>query len=272
MAHFIHYVSRGKNTDPCFGQYKPTTRGFGVMDFHITRRLVGPAKRAKKGDTLWIFSQLMTPWAELAFPPALYAKIVVSGKTPIRIGEKLVPGFEYSADRGSCRFPMFDATDALRSLRTVTCQNDERQLIEDPEDRKDKQEVLRIGKHLQSMRELKDALSLFALEERLRGLHPEFVSYRIQDGTKKACEYAWQLVSSGKAVWLDRWSLPRGMVDRREHKDHAAMDEYIREVIEASEIVWGIQTPLYAADGSYSLEEVQFASGLKKLRPVSIDE
>lgn len=79
MAHFAHYVRRTvvevnyeDPSDPWFAENQPDNQGFEAPAYHVTRSLTGPAARVSGGDTIWLFSQLTTPWGN--FPPALDAK------------------------------------------------------------------------------------------------------------------------------------------------------------------------------------------------------
>jgi hypothetical protein len=80
MAHFAHYVRRTvvevnyeDPSDPWFAENQPDNQGFDSPAYHVTRSLTGPAARVSEGDTIWLFSQVITPWG--VFPPALDAKI-----------------------------------------------------------------------------------------------------------------------------------------------------------------------------------------------------
>ena len=95
------------------------------------------------------------------------------------------------------------------------------------------------------------------------------ISYRIADGTKQAFELAKRLVSSGQPIFWDRWSLPRRLAERRELIDDTTLNDYLCEKISAARMVWGVDSPLYAEKGSYSLIEQDLASSLNKFELVS---
>jgi hypothetical protein len=116
------------------------------------------------------------------------------------------------------------------------------------------------------LRQIADADPLVSLERRISQLGFDFVSYRLLDGTRRAFRKSLQLVQGGRPVFWDRWGLPRRLAERREFLKDKALDEFIKNRIRASAIVWGIWTPRYAERDSYSWKEMNLASELGKLR------
>jgi len=102
------------------------------------------------------------------------------------------------------------------------------------------------------MRELDNVEEVLRFSVALSSAPFEFISYRLLDGTRGAFNKAMQVVQDGGAVFWDRWSLPRRLAERREFLKDRALDGYIAERIKAASVVWGIDTPLYGVDGSYS--------------------
>ena len=121
MADFAHYMRRDviqvnyqDPGDPWFSENQPDDQGFASPAYHVTRKSSGPAARVSKGDTIWLFAQLFSPWGKL--PPALDARIEVGGVEQREGGN----GFRFRASRRSCWFPLFDASIALSKLKTRT--------------------------------------------------------------------------------------------------------------------------------------------------------
>jgi hypothetical protein len=259
MAHFAHYVRRDvvqvnykDPSDPWFAENQPDDQGFTTPAFHVTRSRRGPAARVATGDTIWLFAQLFSPWGK--FPPALDARIEVAS-----VESRLdVNGFRYKAGPDSSWFPLSDGSKCLVRLRTRTADGTKTNLLASP-----KQAV---GQALQSIRELDNVTEILRFSAALSSAAFEFISYRLLDGTREAFNKAIQIVHDGGAVFWDRWSLPRRLAERREFLKHRALDEYIAQRIEAASVVWGIATPLYGADRSYSKNEMRLASQLNKLR------
>jgi hypothetical protein len=61
---------------------------------------------------------------------------------------------------------------------------------------------------------------------------------------------------SGKErFFLDRWSLPRRLAERREIVADPALDEHLMKKLEKSAYVWGIESEKYSVADSYSAKE-----------------
>jgi hypothetical protein len=86
------------------------------------------------------------------------------------------------------------------------------------------------------------------------------------DGTRVAFFKSLTLVPSGRAVFWDRWSLPRRLAERCEFLSDAALNSFIKKRIKASATVWAIDTPKYAEKGSYSWMEMRTATACRKLQ------
>lgn len=262
MRHFVHYLKREvfildyrNSSDKWFEENQAEDQGFDVPSYHVTRAVTGPAARAEKGDTIWLFSQLCSPWGTM--PPALDAKVIVSEISDHRSARsKDEPAFRFTAGQGSTWFPLFDATSCLAVLKTVDRRGKIRDLQSHP-----KQHV---GAAMRSMRELVNPEAVEQLEGSIISAGFQFVSYRLADGTRPAFERCLQIVRDGSAVWWDRWSLPRRLAERREFLDNRKLDDHILAQIRKSSLVWGIESDLYANAGSYSLKEKNFALELRK--------
>ena len=262
---FVHYVGRRVTTagrpsrrSPWFSEAQGKEEGFVQPKYHVTRARHGPASRVEAGDLIWLFAQLQSRWA--VFPPSLDARIVVSDVRALGGAGGNRGGFRYEAGPDSKWFPLYDATETLRTLSTIDSHGSTRPLLDSP-DRS-------VGAALRAMRQLVDAAPLFALEEHLETIGFDFVSYRLADGTPKAAKKASELVLGGAAVFWDRWSLPRRLVERREVLDDSALTDHIREQMRGSTTVWGIVTDSYAEAGSYSRAEMDLARSLGKFREV----
>lgn len=259
MAHFVHYLRRevvqvayDNPSDPWFAENQPDDQGLATPAFHVTRCTQGPAVRVAIGDTIWLFAQLFSPWGKL--PPALDARIEVTAIA--RPGN--ANGFRFKAGPESTWFPLSDASKTLSSLRTITADGATTSLLSSA--------MQPVGRALQSIRELDNEKVVLRSASKLAVAKVDFVSYRLLDGTRDAFMKVRQLVQDGRAVFWDRWSLPRRLAERREFLKDRALDDHIRNQIEAASVVWGIATPLYGADNSYSEKELSLASDLKKLR------
>lgn len=259
--HFIHYVPRRillrfpqRQDDPWFAKIQGLKDGFTRPMFHTTRRKSGPATQIARGDTVWIVSQMFSPWG--ALPPALDSRIDVA-----RVVKRVGGGRTFIADRSSCWLPMADAMHVFKSLRTTSADGHTVKLLKNL----DKP----IGQSLQSLRLLKSGAPLVRWSGKLKKAKLDFISYRIRDGTQAAFETARKLLSKGEAVFWDRWSLPRRLAERREVVSDEALDAYLMKVLRASKQVWGIESEAYFAEGSYSAKEHAAASLLGKYRPVS---
>jgi hypothetical protein len=280
MKNFIHYVKREvvmlnhqDKSDPWFADDKnrPEDQGFDAPSYHVTRARTGTAVRAEEGDTIWLFSQLSSPWGSM--PPALDAKIVISdikdNRTALSGDE---PAFRFAAGRGSKWFPIFDAESLLAVLKTVDGLGKIGNLRSHSEQH--------VGAAMRRMRELADPAPLVQLEQSIEKYGFEFISYRLADGTRRAFERCSQIVRDGKAAWWDRWSLPRRIAEYREilseyepddplfYQIRNKLDDHIVKQIQKKECncVWGIESALYADAGSYSLKEKNLALELKKYR------
>jgi hypothetical protein len=262
MAHFAHYVRRevievhyASKRDPWFAENQPDDQGLEVPAYHVTESTVGPATRIGRGDIIWIFSQLRSPWGVCA--PALDAKICVSDVRRVRRKGKFAIRFAADPVKSSW-FPLFDASGVLPHLTTVNSRGNDNKLLSQPHQP--------IGRALQSIRQLVNATPMLKLEKKLKASKFDFVSYRLIDGTRAAFFKSVALVQSGRPVFWDRWSLPRRLAERREFLKNVALDSFIEERIKASATVWAIDTPKYAEPGSYSSIEMKMAIKHEKLK------
>lgn len=264
--HFIHYHQRCVRVkfphninDPWFAEVQASDEGFSTPKFHATRSTKGPAASVRPGDTIWLISQLYSPWGNL--PPALDARIDVAD---CEVKDYSGGRFRYRAAISSQWFPLLDCSNLLLELRTIAKNGQLHPLL--------KNLIQPIGYSLQSMRQLASGELLHAWERELLSKDLHFISYRIKDGTQDAFRKAESLIGEEVPFFWDRWSLPRRLAERREIVSDEKLDLYIKKIIESSTLVWGIETLEYAANGSYSLIERNFAMGLGKYRPVSLEQ
>lgn len=177
MRHFVHYIKRklvdaGKNIDSgvlLYAEHQPEDQGFETPAYHSVPLNSGVASRVDTGDTIWLFSQLSSPWGKL--PPSL------------------------------------------------------------------------------------------------DGMKPDFISYRMIDGTKSAFERAILLLEKNRAVFWDRWSLPRRLAERNESVGPEALDARIDAMIRSSRSVWGVSSEKYGAKGSYSKLEKDLSENVGNFMP-----
>jgi hypothetical protein len=112
-----------------------------------------------------------------------------------------------------------------------------------------------IGQYLQSLRRLVSAEPIELWTRKLATEPVHFVSYRISDGSRGAFRKVHDLIEQRKVVFWDRWSLPRGLAERREIFPDPTLDQYLMEKLEKSAHVWGIESKKYSAVKSYSEKE-----------------
>jgi hypothetical protein len=261
--HFIHYQPRRivlrfpRNPQhPWFVEARNTAAGFARPAFHVTTRSDGAAAEIAAGDTIWLVSQLYSPWGCL--PPALDARIDVKRVTPRKTG-----GWLYAAAASSRWFPLKDATPLLKSLRSQTKRGAVNRLWRNTKKP--------IGHALQSPRMLATSNAIEAWEQQLAAAPMHFISYRICDGTRMAFEQAAQLVARKHAVFWDRWCLPRRLAERRERVSDPALERHVMHELKRSAKVWGIQSATYGADDSYSARERDRALALGIFHAVEPD-
>jgi hypothetical protein len=259
MAHFAHYVRRTisvsaeqSDADLPFAENQPDDQGFEKPIYHSVPKSSGAAGRAKVGDTFWLFSQLNTPWGRLS--PSLDARIVV--KDISVTGQGNSTRIRFSADESSEWFPIFNASALVFTLLSRNKLGETQSILS--------AKAKSVGQALRFPREIANAEDLVAHSQTVNSTPVDFVSYRMVDGTRAAFELACRLTKSDRAVFWDRWSLPRRMSERGERLAHLALDTQIQQKIAGSRRVWGVQSPKYAADGSYSLLEMEFAKKLQK--------
>lgn len=257
MKHFVHYLSReikqGRKQDYFFALNQSIDEGFDRPMFHVTRRKAGIASQIEIGSTIWVFSILKSPWGNL--PPSLDAKIIVEKV------EHLPNGLtKFHAHPKSKWFPLYDASKLLRKLYSIDKAGNETEIWPD--------KTLSLGLYLQSIRQIKNGDELLDYENTLSNTGISFISYRIKDGTKAAFDTTRKLISECQLVFWDRYCLPRRLVERREYISDDKLDRYLIEKIYNAKDVFGIETPKYAEQNSYSLKEAQIAKKLNKYIPI----
>lgn len=260
--HFIHYLPRrivvrlpGDPKDPWFAETQDLTDGFARPMYHTTRRSIGPATTIVPGDSIWIVSQVFSPWGGLR--PAIDARIDVA-----RIEERERGRRRFVAARSSSWFPMADATPILKRLHTRTADGRLSKLIG--------ARAERVGHSLQSMRLLESGDLLEKWSRTLNRTQPHFISYRICDGTRAAFRIARELLSKGEVVFWDRWCLPRRLAERRELASDRALDKYLMSHLRGSKLVWGIESKAYFAKDSYATKEPSTAIRIGNYRAVPV--
>ena len=261
-SHFIHFNRRDIRLrfptdpqDPWFSELQCDSGGFERPRYHVTRAVDGPAREVQPGDTIWMVGQLYAPW-NACLPATLDARIDIETVGPRDRG----PGYRYAAAATSRWFPLTDSTAKLGALNCVSSSQQIAPLW------KNRRHPL--GRYLQRMRKLAsdDLLREWEVEIESRPLH--FISYRIRDGSRAAFDCAKRLLGEGARIFWDRWSLPRRLAERREAVGDRPLDETIETNIHQADIVWGIESPLYGAPGSYAVRERELAKLLNKYRPV----
>lgn len=257
MADFAHYVRRRlaqpdylDPADPWFAANPPDGQGFDAPAFHVTRQRGYPADRVRRGDTIWLFSQLATPWG--ALPPALDARITVDCVTEQEVRGKhgLQCALRFVAGAGAAWFPLARADECLSALQVRDKGRDApRPLLHG--------NTRAIGQALQGMRLLDspDALHRHVAGLESRGF--DFISYRLIDGTRLAFDTVQALLDAGQPVFWDRWSLPRRIAERREFVRDADLDAVLMRHIDTATRVHVIDSPRYGEAGSYSRREFE---------------
>jgi hypothetical protein len=203
------------------------------------------------GDTIWILSQIHSPWGSL--PAGLDARIDVK-----RIEVCPCCGTRrFIAANSSTWFPLADMTGELQCIETSAAGSPGRLLanIDKP-----------LGQSLQSIRLLASAAPLKRWSKKITSKWPHFISYRISDGTQLAFSKTKELLLQGQVVFWDRWCLPRRLAERRELVDDHALNRYLMKHLRKSKIVWGIESAKYFEEGSYSAKEKKEAEAIRKYR------
>ncbi|MFJ4452719.1 hypothetical protein ACIP1G_02330 [Pseudomonas sp. NPDC089392] len=262
MKHFAHYIKRTVITaevssrahDLPFAELQSESQGFSSPTYHSVPINSGVASRVGVGDTIWLFSQLSSPWGSL--PPALDGKIVVEevAKSQGKAGR-----YRFGASSNSKWYPLFSAIELASELNAIDAQGNLRQLLNTPR--------TAIGQALRFFREIANPAPLFKHAACVEEIAPDFISYRRVDGSRTAFELAARLLNNQRAVFWDRWSLPRRLAERDEHVAAVALDGHITMAIERARIVWGVHSERYALAGTYSKLEKEWAAKLGKFRP-----
>ena len=262
IRHFIHYNRRevrlrfpADPQDPWFSELQEESAGFDRPRFHVTRAIDGPAASVKAGDTIWLVGQLYAPWGD-QLPPTLDARIDVADVRPGSGGT----GYRFAAAETSRWFALTECTAQLYALEVITAGAGAVPLWKD--------HARPIGHYLRRMREVSSSRELQEWEAGLKSRPLHFISYRICDGSQPAFDCAKRLFKQGVRVYFDRWCLPRRLAERREAVGDAPLDNTLFEGIHEAEVVWGIESPLYAAPGSYTVRERDLAQSLNKYRAV----
>lgn len=262
MKHFAHYIKRividprdnHDSRDFPYAEFQPEDQGFVAPAYHSVSVNSGVASRVAVGDKIWLFSQLSSPWGIL--PPSLDGMIRVA---EIDKNGRQAGRYRFSAAPDSKWHPLFCAANLIPDICTVNSEGKTRKLLH--------ASTTAVGQALRFLREISDPRPLCYHAAQVENTPPDFVSYRIIDGTKSAFELTKHLMENKRAVFWDRWSLPRRLAERKENVGTEALDSHIKSVIQHSRVVWGVTSDLYAREGSYSLQEKELAIQLNKFRP-----
>lgn len=261
---YIHYVKRHIVTkypldiaNPWYSELQTYDNGFNKPAFHITRSLTWPVSEIRRGDYIWLISQLSSPWGML--PPSMDAKIVIEDILVESTGNKKGK-IRFIAGSQSKWLPLYNASKMLIGLYSILKNGVKKVLVKSQEDK--------VGQAFQGIKKIGDPsyMEEYASNIDIQPLH--FLSYRVADGTRMAFEKARSLMDEGHAVFWDRWSLPRRLAERREIVADRVLDEVINKKIIESTVVWGIESPRYNEINSYSAKEKELASTLCKYRPL----
>lgn len=264
MKHFAHYIKRtvvdaavvscSSSNELPYAERQPGDQGFRSPAYHSVPTNSGVASRVRDGDTIWLFSQLSSPWGTLT--PSLDAMIKVS---KIERSEGSATRYRFVATVDSKWYPLFNANELISNLKAIDAASTVRDLLNTPR--------TTIGQALQFLREISDPSPLVEHEAKITSMKHDFISYRMIDGTKSAFELAKVLLENYRSVFWDRWSLPRRLAERANNVEPNALDSHIAEAIMNSRAVWGVLSQQYAIDGSYSKLEKGLAIGVGKFRP-----
>jgi hypothetical protein len=229
--------------DELFAEVQEDDRGLVAPEFHAAPTNAGAATNIKDGDTIWLFSQLNSPWGTL--PPALDARIEVADVRRLEKNGKAL--YRFGAAPGSRWFPLYSASALLRELHARRADGVRSPLMRNA--------GTAVGQALRFVRRLDDAEPLRAHADYLQSTPYDFVSYRLLDGTAQAFALVQRLLQEGRSVFWDRWSLPRRLAERRETLNDQALDAFIAHSLRRSGRVYGILSPRYAEPTSYSHRE-----------------
>lgn len=219
-------------------------QGFGTPVAHITRDLRWPSSEIGEGDRIWLFAAIA--YRRLWLPIGLDAVFVVNGVEDITEDGKVRRIF--SAGPGSRWVNLADWTSWLQGLPILLSGS--------------RPETLPIGRaslhgSLRTLRQL-DPVAVPVLEERLAQVDAagyEFISYRHKDGIPGAVALAQHLLSQGRAIWWDRWNLPRRLAEGREALPSDTLEREIFAKLAGATAVHGIVTEGYEEPGAFTLDE-----------------
>ena len=260
MSHFADYIKRvlvaphQLNGSDVLERYGSQSADAGVSGpvFHSVRGISGAVRRVRPGDTIWWFSQVQ--WVgKRRLPPSLDARIEVAEVSDTGDGR-----MRFEAGPGSCWFPLWDADSLLHKLEVKSSDGAVSSLLVSPSQA--------AGQALRFMREIHDPGPLLEHTQAISSISHDFVSYRIDDGTELAFECVARLLDSGRSVFWDRWSLPRRLAEKGVHIDPIILESHIKTAIDQARVVWGVRSPSYGAEGTYSKLEMELAKSQGKLQ------
>jgi hypothetical protein len=251
--HYIHYIPRHVKLRTTAEQLTDT----GVEEaraalnylqpaFHRTGMTTGIVKAVQPGDTIWLLGQLSTPWGPLG--PSLDARIDVAACT---LGAK---ESVFLAAKTSKWFPLAQASALIAQLQLLRRNGTTAPLRPNP--------ARPVGIYLQQMHQLANAEALCAWADAVDAQGYDFVSYRHQDGTRAAYDRTAALLNQGKAVFWDRWSLPRQLAERGQQVPETELKNHLTRLISQAKQVWGIDTNAFGEAGSFSAYERAVAEKL----------
>jgi len=246
MTHFAHYVRRVVAVpnyldpeDPGYSLPVADSDGFVRPLYHVVPGQGGLGSKVRPGDHVWLFSQLRAPWGDL--PPSLDGVVHV-GRISVSNANRY-----FWASRQSRWFPLADASALLSSPGLLAGKHEHVPALGTSH--------THVGQALRLMRRVTDVSAVEAHARRILVLPLTFISYRLIDGTEAAFRLARLELAKDRAVFWDRWSLPRRLAERREFTSSAALNSAIRRALDQATRVVGVCTPRYSEQKSYSRRE-----------------
>ncbi len=265
MAAFLHLLPRRIRThtprsadSPWFSRQQPTAAGLYLPE---TWKIEGGVitHEIEPGDTLWVIGWLRAPEGadpDVHLPAALDARIEVAA---IRRGP--AQSHIVQPAPGSRWFPLADATEVLAQLR---CPADEAggqpdQPLREPRPIFYSTLERCLRQPYPELQRLVDAGPLQRHAQRLETEPYDYISYRQADGTRQAFELVRSLMAEGGMVFWDRWGLPPHLAELREVGHDAALEQVLQRQLDGACTVLGVETERYREEGSYTLQEAQWA-------------
>ena len=258
MATYMQYVRRDlKIGDIEQGEELAWNGPIGLgSNRHLTTE-----KKPKPGDHIYLVSSLGG-----SSPPSLDALIMVTKDNPSYPGRlvalRKVKEHVYAAGKGSCWYPMLDATELFEGLR-----GGRGSAIGDILGvKKDKN-----GKELSPPQRLQGARTIRSLvpdsildirawvDKNLR--HPVFISYRSTTGKKLASQVANYLATHGIPIWYDQWSISIRLDEIGKNNAEGQLNKNIRRELCACSVIVKVETEGYG-ESPWTKKEQKWSKGL----------